>query len=70
MSTFIVAFDIEKKDYVIGVIRQMKGVTLASKPAADGTVRVRTKLPTLDAEADTVHAIEDIDGVLDLRLIQ
>ncbi len=70
MSNLLVAFDNDKRDYVIGVIKQMKGITLATKPAADGTVRIRTKFPTLDAESEAVHAIEDIDGVVDVRLIQ
>lgn len=70
MSDFIVSFDTDKQDHVLGLLRQMKGITLTSKPAADGTVRMRTKFPTLDAEADAVHAVEDIDGVLDVRLIR
>lgn len=70
MSNFIVTYDVEKQEHVVGLLREMKGITLAGKPAADGTVRVRTKFPTLDAEADAIHAIEDIEGVLDVRLIQ
>jgi hypothetical protein len=69
MSNFVVAFDIDLQSAVIAAIRKVPGVVLDGAPQADGTVRIRTNTRHLDDEAAAVHAIEDIHGVIDVRLL-
>jgi nitrate reductase NapAB chaperone NapD len=70
MSKLIVAFDIDRQADVMAAIRGIKGVHVEGRPRADGTVTVSTNFRSLDDESAAVHAIEDIHGVIDVRLIQ
>lgn len=70
MSEFLLAFDIELRDDVLKAVRAVKGVAVTSIPQADGTVTLRLKTRTLDEETTLIRTVEEIHGVLDLRLLQ
>lgn len=69
MSRFILTFDIDRQKEVIKAVKALPGVMLAGIPQADGTVIVRTTTRTLDDETIAIRNIEDIQGVIDLRLM-
>lgn len=69
MSRFILTFDVDRQQEVIKAVKAVPGVMLAGIPQADGTVIVRTTTRTLDDETIAVRNIEDIQGVIDLRLM-
>ena len=69
MSHFIVTFDYDMKTEVMATLKAVPGVAINGIPMRDGTVRVKTVTRTLDDEANAVHAIEDIHGVIDVRLL-
>lgn len=69
MSRFMLTFDIDRQNEVIKAVKALPGVMLAGIPQADGTVIVRTTTRTLDDETIAVRGIEDIQGVIDLRLM-
>jgi hypothetical protein len=70
MSRLLVAFDIDLQHEVIAAIKQLPGVALDGRPQADGTVQVRTTTRHLDDETAAVHALEDVNGVIDVRLLE
>ncbi|MBX3459456.1 MAG: chaperone NapD [Planctomycetes bacterium] len=70
MSSFILAYDIEQQRDVLAALKDIPGVRVTGKPQADGTVRIQTVTRSLDDESAAVHAIEDIPGVIDLRLLE
>lgn len=70
MSQFIVSFDTDLRDEIVKAIRAVPGVVLAGSPQADGTIRIKTVTRSLDDESNAVHAVEDIYGVSDVRLLE
>lgn len=70
MSHFIVTYDYDFKDDVLDAIASVPSVVVSGRALRNGTVKIKTTTRDLDAEANAVHAIEDIQGVLDVRLIQ
>jgi copper chaperone CopZ len=70
VSRFIVAYDIDLQNEVISALKAVPGVVVTGKPLADGTVTVKTTTRTLDDEAAAVHAMEDVHGVIDVRLLE
>lgn len=69
MSRFMLTFDVDRQKEVIKAVKALPGVMLAGIPQADGTVIVRTTTRTLDDETIAIRNIEDIQGVIDLRLM-
>lgn len=69
MSRFIVSFDEEFKDRVMKELKYIPGIAITGIPKRDGTVTIRTTTKTLDDEANAVHSVEDIEGVVDVRLL-
>ncbi|MBX3475167.1 MAG: hypothetical protein KF754_12345 [Planctomycetes bacterium] len=69
MSRFLLAFDIEQQKEVLKALKSVRGVVVAGTPQADGTVVIRTVTRNLDDETSAVRSVEDIPGVIDLRLI-
>lgn len=69
MSNFILTFDVDQRKEVLAALKTIRGVALNGKPMANGTVLVKTITRTLDDETAAVHSIEDIPGVIDLRLL-
>jgi hypothetical protein len=69
MSHFIVTFDTDYSRDVLEAIKAVPGVKLTGKPSANGTLRIQTVTRSLDDEASAVHAVEDIHGVVDVRLL-
>ncbi|MCC7510725.1 MAG: hypothetical protein IT464_15285 [Planctomycetes bacterium] len=69
MSNFILAFNIEQKKEVLDALAEVTGIVVSGRPQADGTIRIRTVTRNLDDESAAVHAVEDIPGVIDLRLL-
>jgi hypothetical protein len=70
MSHFIVTFDTDLQHEVIKTLKAVQGVVVTSRPSADGTLRIKTTTRTLDDETAAVHAVEDIFGVTDVRLLE
>lgn len=70
MSNFLLAYDIDLQDEVLKAVRAIKGVALTGIPQADGTVTLRLKTRTLDEETSLIRVLEEIHGVVDLRLLQ
>ena len=70
LSHFIVSFDTDLRDEIVKAIRAVPGVVLTGMPQADGTVRIKTVTRSLDDESNAVHAVEDIYGVNDVRLLE
>lgn len=70
MSDFILAYDRDLERDVLAALKDIPGVRVAGKPQADGTVRIKTVTRSLDDESAAVHAVEDIPGVIDLRLLE
>lgn len=70
MSYFIVTFDTDHKAEVMQALKAVPGVVVNGVPLANGTVRIKTVTRTLDDETSAVHAVEDIVGVIDLRLLE
>ena len=69
MSRFMLTFDVDRQQEGIKAVKPLPGVMLAGIPQADGTVIVRTTTRTLDDETIAIRNIEDIQGVIDLRLM-
>lgn len=69
MSHFIVTFDYDLKNEVMRTLKAVPGVIVNGVPMRDGTVKIKTATRTLDDEANAVHAVEDIHGVIDVRLL-
>jgi len=69
MSRFLLAFDVELKKEVLAQLRHVHGVAVAGIPQADGTLVIRTLTRTLDDETSAIRAVEEIPGVIDLRLL-
>lgn len=69
MSRFLLAFDIEQKGDVMARLRKVPGVVVTGIPQADGTVMIRTSTRSLDDETLAVRAVEEIPGVIDVRLL-
>ena len=70
MSHFIVSFDYDLKSEVMEQLKAVPGVAINGIPMRDGTIKVKTVTRTLDDEANAVHAIEDIHGIIDVRLLE
>jgi len=70
MSHFIVTFDTDLKKEVMQTLKAVPGVKITGNPLANGTVRIQTITRSLDDEANAVHAVEDIHGVVDVRLLE
>ena len=68
MTQFLLSFDTDYKASVLELLRAAKGVRLVSAPAADGTVRIEIKAPNLDDETTLLRSVEEIPGVLDVRV--
>lgn len=69
MSSFVVAYDIDQQTDVLKKLRQVAGASVTGAPQADGTITIRTTTRSLDDETAVLRAIEDIPGVIDLRLL-
>jgi nitrate reductase NapAB chaperone NapD len=69
MSHFIVTFDTDFKKEVMQTLKAVPGVRIMGQAMANGTVRIQTLTRTLDDESNAVHAVEDIHGVVDVRLL-
>ncbi|MBE7490697.1 MAG: hypothetical protein HS108_02875 [Planctomycetes bacterium] len=69
MSRFVLAFDVDQQKDVLAALKTVRGVVIASPPAADGTLVLRTTTRTLDDETAAIRSVEDIPGVIDLRLL-
>ncbi|MHC4841255.1 MAG: hypothetical protein ACYTDT_09925 [Planctomycetota bacterium] len=69
MSRFILTFDYDHKDDVMKALKKVQGVKVNSLPRRNATVNVQTVTRTLDDETRAVKAMEDIIGVVDLRLV-
>jgi hypothetical protein len=69
MSRFVLAFDIEQKGDVMARLKRVPGIVVAGIPQADGTVMIRTTTRTLDDETLAIRGVEEIPGVIDLRLL-
>jgi nitrate reductase NapAB chaperone NapD len=69
LSRFIVTFDTNQKKEVVQAMKAVPGVKVTGQFMANGTVRIETVTRTLDDESNAVHAVEDIHGVLDVRLL-
>jgi nitrate reductase NapAB chaperone NapD len=70
MTQFIVSFDTDYKESVIELLNEVESVRLLSKPGADGTMRIEIRAANLDEETTAIRSIEDIPGVLDLRMLR
>lgn len=70
MSDFIISFDTDLKGDVMAALKAVQGVVVSGRAQANGTVRVKTVTRHLDDETAAIHAMEDIHGVLDVRLIE
>ncbi|KAA0212075.1 hypothetical protein EDM80_10510 [bacterium] len=68
MTQFLLSFDTDYRASVLELLRATKGVRLVSAPAADGTVRIEIKAPNLDDETTLLRSVEEIPGVLDVRV--
>ncbi len=69
MSDFIVSFDNFLEKEVMQKLRTLRGIAVTSRPDRNGTVRVRTVTRHLDDETEAIRSIEDIPGVIDVRLL-
>jgi hypothetical protein len=69
MSRFVLAFDIEQKGDVMARLKRVPGIVVAGIPQADGTVMIRSTTRTLDDETLAIRGVEEIPGVIDLRLL-
>jgi nitrate reductase NapAB chaperone NapD len=70
VSHFIVTFDTDYKKEVVDAIKAVPGVKLTGRAEANGTLRIQTITRSLDDESNAVHAVEDIHGVVDVRLLE
>jgi nitrate reductase NapAB chaperone NapD len=70
VSHFIVTFDTDYKKEVVDAIKAVPGVKLTGSAEANGTLRIQTITRSLDDESNAVHAVEDIHGVVDVRLLE
>ena len=70
MSHFIVTFDTDFTKEVMQTLKAVPGVKILGQAQANGTVRIQTVTRALDDEANAVHAVEDIHGVVDVRLLE
>lgn len=70
MSYFIVTFDTDRKTEVMQALKAVPGVVVNGVPMANGTVHIKTVTRSLDDETSAVHAVEDIFGVVDVRLLE
>jgi hypothetical protein len=70
MSHFVVTFDTDFKQEVMQMLKAVPGVRIMGLAMANGTVRIQTLTRTLDDESNAVHAVEDIHGVVDVRLLE
>lgn len=70
MSNFIVTFDNEFRKEVMGSLKVAPGAVVIGQALRNGTVRIKTTTRDLDSEANAIHAVEDIQGVLDVRLLE
>jgi nitrate reductase NapAB chaperone NapD len=69
MSDLIVSFDNFLEKEVLESLRAVRGISVTGKPQRNGTIRVRTVTRHLDDETDAIREVEDIPGVLDVRLL-
>jgi len=69
MSRFMLAYDIEQQKEVLKALKSVPGVAVAGTPQADGTVVLRTTTRGLDEETSAIRRVEEIPGVIDLRLL-
>ena len=69
MSRFLLAFDVEQKVGVMAALKRVRGIVVAGIPQADGTIVIRTTTRTLDDETSAIRSVEEIPGVIDLRLM-
>jgi hypothetical protein len=69
MSRFVLAFDIEQKGDVMARLKRVPGIVVAGIPQADGPVIIRTTTRKLDDETLAIRGVEEIPGVIDLRLL-
>ncbi len=69
MSDLIVSFDNFLQKEVLEELRTLRGIVVAGKPQRNGTVKIRTTTRHLDDETEAIRSIEDIPGVIDVRLL-
>jgi nitrate reductase NapAB chaperone NapD len=69
MSDFIVTFDTSMQREVLDELKRIRGVVVAGKPQRNGTLKVRTSTRHLDDETEALRSIEDIPGIIDVRLL-
>lgn len=70
MSHFILAYEPGHELAVLESMRRVPGITLISADPLDCTLRLRTTTRSLDEESEAIHAVEEIRGVIDLRLLE
>lgn len=68
MSHFVLAFDVEQRKEVLAKLHKARGIVVTGIPKADGTITIRTATRHLDDETEAIRSVEDIPGVIDLRL--
>lgn len=68
MSNFIVTYDVTMQREVLNELKAVRRVIITGKPQRNGTVTVRTNTRHLDDETEALRSIEDIPGILDVRL--
>lgn len=69
MSLLLLTLDPDQRAEVLEMLKAVRGVVVVTQPAADGTMKIKTVTRSLDDESEAVHAVEDIPGVIDLRLL-
>lgn len=69
MSDFLITFDTSMQREVLDELKALRGVLITGKPQRNGTLKVRTTTRHLDDETEALRAIEDIPGIIDVRLL-
>jgi nitrate reductase NapAB chaperone NapD len=69
MSDLIVSFDNFLQKEVLEELWTLRGIVVSGKPQRNGTIKVRTVTRHLDDETEAIRSIEDIPGVIDVRLL-
>ena len=70
MSLFILAYERRHERAVLESMLRVPGIALISTDPLDCTLRLRTTTRSLDEESEAIHAVEEIRGVIDLRLLE
>lgn len=68
MSNFIVTFDTSMQREVLAELKALRRVIITGKPQRNGTLQIRINTRHLDDETEALRSIEEIPGIIDIRL--